>query len=60
MTSIALPVGRIANPAKAIAWGGIVVGLLAAFVALPPVAARSWVPSLLIALVAAAAGPRPA
>jgi simple sugar transport system permease protein len=56
MTSIALPAGRIHNPTKAIAWAGIVLGLLAAFVALPPIAARSWVWSLLIALVAVAAG----
>jgi len=56
VTSIALPVGRIGNPLKAIAWGGIVLGLLAAFVALPPIAARSWIPTLVLALAAAAVG----
>ena len=56
MTSIALPVDRLQNPARTLAWGGIVLGLVAAFVALPPIAARSWIPSLLIALAALAAG----
>lgn len=56
MTTIAVPLGRIRNPMKAIAWVGIGLGLLAAFVALPPIAARSWIPSLLLALAAAAVG----
>jgi simple sugar transport system permease protein len=56
VTSVALPVGRIQNPAKTVAWVGIVLGLLAAFVSLPPISARSWVPSLLIAIIAVAAG----
>jgi simple sugar transport system permease protein len=56
VTSIALPVGRIADPPKAIAWCGIGLGLLAAFVSLPPISARSWVPSLVIAIAAIAAG----
>ena len=56
MTSIALPTGRIRNPLKALAWAGIVLGLLAAFVALPPITARSWIPSLFLGLLAALAG----
>ncbi len=56
MTSVALPLGRLRNPTRSLAWGGIVLGLAAAFVALPPLAARSWVPSLLLALAAVAAG----
>ncbi|HEX5583024.1 MAG TPA: ABC transporter permease [Gaiella sp.] len=56
MTSLALPHRRIQNPLRALAWAGIVLGLLAAFVALPPITARSWVWSLLIGLLAALAG----
>ena len=56
MTTIALPTGRIRNPLRALAWAGIVLGLLAAFVALPPITARSWIPSLLLGLLAALAG----
>ena len=56
MTSVALPVGRVRNPLRTLAWAGIVLGLAAAFVALPPIAARSWVPSAILALLAAFAG----
>ena len=56
MTSLALPAGTTRNPLRTLAWAGIVVGLVAAFVALPPVSSRSWVPSLLLALLAALAG----
>ena len=56
MTSVALPTGRIRNPLKALAWAGIVLGLLGAFVALPPITARSWIPSLFLGLLAALAG----
>jgi len=56
MTSVALPSGRIRNPLKALAWAGIVLGLLGAFVALPPITARSWIPSLFLGLLAALAG----
>jgi len=56
VTTVALSAGRIRNPLRAVAWGGIVLGLVAAFVALPPIATRSWVPSLLLALAAVAAG----
>jgi simple sugar transport system permease protein len=56
MTSIALPTGKIRNPRRTLAWGGIVLGIVAAFVALPPISARSWIPSLLLALLGALAG----
>jgi simple sugar transport system permease protein len=56
MTSIALPTGKIRNPLRTLAWGGIVLGIVAAFVALPPISARSWIPSLLLALLGALAG----
>ncbi|HET8742799.1 MAG TPA: ABC transporter permease [Gaiella sp.] len=56
MTSLALPTGRMRNPLRALAWAGIVLGLVAAFVALPPIAARTWIPSLFLALLAALAG----
>jgi simple sugar transport system permease protein len=56
MTSLALPTRRIQNPLRALAWAGIVLGLFAAFVALPPITARSWVWSLLLGLLAALAG----
>ena len=56
MTSIALPLDRLRNPARTVAWVGIALGLLAAFVALPPIAVRSWIPSVLLGLAAVAAG----
>jgi ABC-type uncharacterized transport system permease subunit len=56
MTTLALATGRIRNPLRALAWAGIVLGLVAAFVALPPVAARSWIPSLLLGILAALTG----
>ena len=56
MTSLAVAAGRIRNPLRALAWAGIVLGLIGAFVALPPITARSWIPSLLLGLLAALAG----
>ena len=56
MTTIAVATGRIRNPLRALAWAGIVLGLVGAFLALPPITVRSWVPSLLLALLAALAG----
>ena len=57
MTSLALPSSRIrSNPLRSLAWAGIVLGLLSAFVALPPISARSWGWSLALALLAALAG----
>jgi general nucleoside transport system permease protein len=42
--------------AREIGWAGIVVGVLAAFIALPPVLLRTAVPSLILAVVAVGAG----
>jgi general nucleoside transport system permease protein len=56
MTSLAVATERIRNPLRALAWAGIGLGLLGAFIALPPVTARSWIPSLLLGLLAALAG----
>ncbi len=56
MTTLAVATDRIRNPLRALAWAGIGLGLLGAFIALPPVTARSWIPSLLLGLLAALAG----
>jgi len=56
VTSVALPSPRVKNPLRTLAWVGVVLGLASAFVALPPISARSWVPSLLLALLGALAG----
>jgi general nucleoside transport system permease protein len=47
---------RVAVSARMVAWGGIVLGLLAAWVALPPLTVRTPVVSLLLAAAGAAAG----
>jgi general nucleoside transport system permease protein len=53
MTSVAVPtLAREANGLRIVAWIGVVLGLVGAWVALPPVAARSIVASLVICLVA--------
>ena len=54
MTSMALPVDRLQNPLRTLAWVGIVLGLAAAFVALPPISARSWLVSAFLGLLAGA------
>ena len=57
MTSVALPVAaRLPSGFRAVAWIGIVAGLVAAWLALPPLTVRSWVPSLVLALVAVMLG----
>jgi simple sugar transport system permease protein len=56
VTSVAVSAPRIRNPLRTLAWAGIVLGLLSAFIALPPITARSWIPSLFLALLAALAG----
>ncbi|HET7369015.1 MAG TPA: ABC transporter permease [Gaiella sp.] len=56
MTTLAVATDRIRNPLRTLAWAGIGLGLLGAFIALPPVTARSWIPSLLLGLLAALAG----
>ena len=54
------PAGRIANRlprgTRAVAWTGILLGLLAAWIALPPLTVRSLVPSIAIGCVAIALG----
>ena len=43
MTSVALPVtARLPSGFRTVAWIGIVVGLVAAWLALPPLTLRSW------------------
>lgn len=57
MTSVALPlVARLPGGLRGLAWIGIALGLVAAWLGLPPVQLRTWVPSLLLALVAVAIG----
>ena len=53
MTSIALPIAaRSSHGLRTVAWIGIALGLLGAWVTLPPITARSWVWSLVLCLVA--------
>ncbi len=57
MTSIALPVAaRAPRGLRTVAWVGVVLGLLGAWVALPPISARSWTWSLVLCLVALVLG----
>jgi len=57
MTTVALPAAAITpRGLRRIAWVGIGIGLIAAWIALPPIAARTWVPSLLLGLFAVAIG----
>ncbi len=57
MTSLALPLAaRSANGLRRVAWIGIAIGLVAAWLALPPLSIRSWVPSLVLALIAVMLG----
>ena len=57
MTSIALPLAaRAPRGLRAVAWIGIVLGLIGCWIALPPITARSWVWSLVVCLVAVMLG----
>lgn len=57
MTSLALPIAaRAPRGLRAVAWIGIALGLVGAWIALPPISARSWVWSLVICLVAVMLG----
>jgi simple sugar transport system permease protein len=47
---------RLPRDRRAVGWAGLVVGLFAALVALPPIEVRSLVPPALIGLLAVAAG----
>jgi general nucleoside transport system permease protein len=48
--------GRLPRGWQAAAWGGVALGLLGAWIALPPIAARSWVWSLVLCVAAVAVG----
>jgi len=57
MTSVALPVtARLPSGFRTVAWIGILLGIGAAWLALPPLTIRSWVPSLVLALIAVLLG----
>ena len=57
MTSVALPIaGRLPAGLRGVAWIGIAVGLVGAWLALPPLTLRSWVPSLVLGLIAVTLG----
>ncbi len=57
MTSVALPsAARAHNGLRRVAWVGIGLGLVGAWVALPPISARSWVWSLVLCLIALVLG----
>ena len=48
--------GRGVSRARALGYAGVVVGILALFVCVPPIALRTWVPSLLLGVVACGLG----
>ena len=57
MTSVALPAAaRAPRGLRRVAWVGIVLGLAGAWIALPPISARSWVWSLVICLISVVLG----
>jgi simple sugar transport system permease protein len=57
MTSVALPVAaRLPRGLRAVSWVGVFLGLLGAWIALPPISARSWTWSLIVCLVAVMLG----
>ena len=51
-------ISRLPPVERSVGWGGVVAGLLAAWVAMPPVEIRSWAPSAALGLLALAAGVR--
>jgi len=57
MTSLALPTAaRAPRGLRTVSWIGIGLGLLGAWIALPPISSRSWVWSLVLCLVAVLLG----
>jgi simple sugar transport system permease protein len=51
-----LAANRVAISARTAAWAGIVLGIVAAYIALPPIMLRTAVPSLVLAAAGVAAG----
>ena len=57
MSSFALPIaGRMPRGLRSVAWVGVFLGLLGAWIALPPISARSWTWSLVVCLIAVMLG----
>ena len=56
MSASTVAASRVGISARAAAWAGIVLGVLAAYVALPPLLIRTPVVSLLLAAAGVAAG----
>jgi general nucleoside transport system permease protein len=57
VTSVALPVAaRLPRGLRAVSWIAIFLGLLGAWIALPPISSRSWVWSLVFCLIAVMLG----
>ncbi len=56
MSASTVAASRVAVSARTAAWTGIVLGVLAAYIALPPLLVRTPVLSLLVAVAAVAAG----
>ena len=56
MSASTVAASRVGISARAVAWAGIVLGVLAAYVALPPLLIRTPVVSLLLAAAGVAAG----
>jgi simple sugar transport system permease protein len=47
---------RGATPDRLVGWAGVVVAIIAFLITIPPFTVRTWVPTLLLALIAAALG----
>jgi ABC-type uncharacterized transport system permease subunit len=56
VSAATMAVSRAGVNAKLFGWGGVSLGAIAWFIALPPLLVRSPVPSVLLALIAVAAG----
>jgi simple sugar transport system permease protein len=56
MSASTLAANRVAISARTAAWAGIVLGVLAAYIALPPILLRTPAPSLVLAAAGVAAG----
>src|SRR3954470_10048328 len=56
MSASTVAAGRVGISARTVAWAGIVLGVLAAYVALPPIMIRTPVVSIVLAAAGVAAG----